>query len=121
MKNRPSCVGFIHQPLGLQQKDSLPVARTNLSQACKSFESANNIFGRCKNPWNMKRTPGGSSGGESGMLAGGCSVFGLASDIGGSARIPSSFCGLYTLMSHRNSKKSTSYFGKFASGVGYIG
>jgi Asp-tRNA(Asn)/Glu-tRNA(Gln) amidotransferase A subunit family amidase len=95
----------------------IPFARTNLSQACKSFESANNIFGRCKNPWNMKRTPGGSSGGESGMLAGGCSVFGLASDIGGSARIPSSFCGLYTLMSHRNSKKSTSYFGKFASGV----
>ena len=50
-----------------------------------------------KNPYNVKYIPGGSSGGEAALLAMGGSVIGWGSDIGGSIRIPSHFCGLYGL------------------------
>ena len=50
-----------------------------------------------KNPYNVKYTPGGSSGGEGALLAMGGSVIGWGSDIGGSIRIPSHFCGVYGL------------------------
>lgn len=71
--------------------------RTNIPQLGMAFESTNNIFGRAQNPWDKTRSPGGSSGGEGGMLASRCSVVGIGSDIGGSVRIPSAFCGVYGL------------------------
>ena len=58
-------------------------------------ESTNRIYGRCKNPWNLERTSGGSSGGESALIASGCSPLGLGNDIGGSIRIPCLYTGLY--------------------------
>ena len=48
-----------------------------------SPETLNFLFGRAKNPWNKERTPGGSSGGEGGLIASKCSPGGLGSDIGG--------------------------------------
>ena len=51
------------------------------------------IFGRTINPWNPMRTPGGSSGGEAALVSLRGSPLGIASDVGGSIRIPSSFCG----------------------------
>jgi Asp-tRNA(Asn)/Glu-tRNA(Gln) amidotransferase A subunit family amidase len=83
----------------------IPFIRTNIPQGNKSFETHNNIYGRAINPWNSDRTPGGSSGGEAGLLCGGGSVFGVGSDIGGSCRIPASFCGLYTIISQRFSER----------------
>jgi Asp-tRNA(Asn)/Glu-tRNA(Gln) amidotransferase A subunit family amidase len=62
-----------------------------------AFESTNPIFGRSLNPWNTARAVGGSSGGEGGMAAARCSVIGLGTDLGGSIRIPSAFCGVYGL------------------------
>lgn len=60
-------------------------------------ESVNNVFGRVLNPRNRKLTSGGSSGGESALLAFGGSVLGVGTDIGGSVRIPAACTGLFTL------------------------
>ena len=60
-----------------------------------TIETNSFIFGRAKNPWNQDRTTGGSSGGEAGLIALGGSLVGLGNDIGGSIRIPSSYCGIY--------------------------
>lgn len=55
-----------------------------------------NLLGEpCRNPWNIERTPGGSSGGAASGLAAGLSAISTGSDGGGSIRIPASFCGLY--------------------------
>jgi Asp-tRNA(Asn)/Glu-tRNA(Gln) amidotransferase A subunit family amidase len=62
-----------------------------------AFECSNPLWGRSTNPWNNKYTCGGSSGGECAILAMDGSAFGLGSDIGGSLRIPASYCGIYSL------------------------
>lgn len=59
-----------------------------------SFDCGNPIYGLTLNPHNPQKTSGGSSGGEGALIGGGGSVLGLGSDIGGSIRIPSSFCGI---------------------------
>lgn len=76
---------------------AVPFVRTNLPQTVMWPESFNNIFGRTTNPHNRSLTPGGSSGGEGALVALKGSPLGVGSDIGGSIRIPSSFCGLYSL------------------------
>jgi len=62
-----------------------------------AFECSNPLWGRTINPWNDRYTCGGSSGGEGAILAMDGSVIGLGSDIGGSLRIPASYCGIYSL------------------------
>jgi fatty acid amide hydrolase len=57
----------------------------------------NPLWGRALNPWDKKRTPGGSSGGEAALISARCSPIGIGSDIGGSLRIPAEFCGIYSL------------------------
>lgn len=59
-------------------------------------ESLNEIFGASRNPLALDRTPGGSSGGESGLVCLGGSVVGIGGDIGGSLRIPAACTGLVT-------------------------
>ena len=58
------------------------------------IETVNRLVGRTDNPWDVSRTPGGSSGGEAALIAAGAAPFALGSDIGGSIRIPAAFCGL---------------------------
>lgn len=58
-------------------------------------ESDNIVWGTCKNPHDYKRSPGGSSGGEGALIGANCSPIGIGTDIGGSIRIPSAFCGVY--------------------------
>lgn len=59
-----------------------------------SYDCGNHIYGQTVNPHNLQKTPGGSSGGEGALIGGGGSLLGIGSDIGGSIRIPASFCGI---------------------------
>lgn len=65
-------------------------------------QSSNPIFGRTNNPWNIERTPGGSSGGAAAALAAGMTPFEIGTDLAGSIRIPAHFCGLFGLKPTEN-------------------
>jgi amidase len=71
--------------------------KTNVPTAMMIAESVNNVFGRTLNPLNRNLTSGGSSGGESALIAFGGSCLGVGTDIGGSLRIPAACTGIYTL------------------------
>ncbi|MGH2558544.1 MAG: amidase [Thermomicrobiales bacterium] len=60
-------------------------------------QASNPIFGRTNNPWDIERTPGGSSGGAAAALASGMTPFDVGTDLAGSIRIPAHFCGLFGL------------------------
>ncbi|MDH5675032.1 MAG: amidase [Myxococcales bacterium] len=69
--------------------------KTNVPLQLSDFQSYNAIYGTTNNPWDLERSPGGSSGGESAALAAGLSSLGLGSDIGGSIRNPSHYSGVF--------------------------
>ena len=74
---------------------AIPLAVTNMPEMAMWMETDNRVYGRTNNPWDKARTPGGSSGGEAAIVAAGASPFGVASDVGGSIRLPAFFCGVY--------------------------
>ncbi|MFT7622980.1 MAG: fatty acid amide hydrolase 2, partial [Myxococcota bacterium] len=76
------------------------------------MEADSKVYGRTNNPWNHKRSPGGSSGGEGAIVAAGGSPLGLGADIGGSIRIPAAFCGL---VGHKPSGRLVPTTGHFPS------
>ena len=65
--------------------------------ALTGWESNNPVYGRTNNPWDLDRTPGGSSGGKAAIIAAGGSPLGLGGDFGGSIRVPAHFCGIHGL------------------------
>ncbi len=69
------------------------LGKTNCPDLSSSVETNNPLFGLTRNPWNPAHSSGGSSGGEGAIIAAGGSPLGLGSDIAGSIRIPSAFCG----------------------------
>ena len=71
------------------------LGKTNVPPMASDWQSFNDIFGISRNPWDLDRTPGGSSGGEAAALAAGLTYVSIGSDIGGSIRIPADFCGVY--------------------------
>lgn len=81
----------------LKEAGAVPYVKTNVPTAMMIAESVNNVFGRTVSPLNRKTTSGGSSGGESALIAFGGSPLGVGSDIGGSLRIPAACTGLFTL------------------------
>jgi len=95
------------------QHDSVVVARlkaagavilgkTNLPPLGMDIQTRSGLFGVTNNPWDINRTPGGSSGGEAAAVATGMSALGMGNDIGGSIRIPSHFCGVYGMKPTEN-------------------
>ncbi|NXD40443.1 FAAH1 hydrolase, partial [Copsychus sechellarum] len=78
----------------LKRQGAIPFAMTNVPQSLFSYNCSNPIFGQTLNPLNLQKSPGGSSGGEGALIAGGGSILGMGSDMGGSIRLPCSFCGL---------------------------
>lgn len=100
-----SC-GFPHLAGHHPRTDADPVAllrkagaifygKTNLPLAASDHQSYNDLYGTTNNPWDPARTPGGSSGGAAAALAAGLTPLELGSDIGGSIRCPSHYCGIY--------------------------
>ncbi|PGG97857.1 hypothetical protein GX51_07099 [Blastomyces parvus] len=81
----------------LKRLGAIVIAKTNLPQSIMWCETENPLFGLTVNPRNSKFTPGGSTGGESVLLALHASILGFGTDIGGSIRIPQHMLGLYGL------------------------
>jgi fatty acid amide hydrolase len=77
----------------LREAGAVFLGKTNLSQAMLFHESRNPLFGTTANPWDITRTPGGSSGGEACAIASYGSPGGFGTDIGGSIRVPAHFTG----------------------------
>ena len=71
------------------------IGKTNVPLDLADFQSFNTIYGTTNNPWDLKRIPGGSSGGSAAALAAGFTGLEAGSDIGGSIRNPAHFCGVY--------------------------
>ncbi|XP_050562227.1 fatty-acid amide hydrolase 2-B isoform X2 [Spodoptera frugiperda] len=74
---------------------AIPIAVTNTPQLCMNWETYNNVIGITTNPYDQKRTTGGSSGGESALISAAGSVIGVGSDIAGSLRLPPMFTGIF--------------------------
>lgn len=81
----------------MRRAGALVLAKTNLPELASSYETDNAIVGRTNNPRDVRRTPGGSSGGEAALLAADASPLGLGTDGGGSIRVPSHYCGIFGL------------------------
>jgi Asp-tRNA(Asn)/Glu-tRNA(Gln) amidotransferase A subunit family amidase len=78
----------------LRKEGAIILGKTNTPELLASYETDNFLTGRTNNPWDLERTPGGSSGGEAAAIASGCSPGGVGSDAGGSIRVPAHFCGI---------------------------
>jgi len=81
----------------LRAAGALILGTTNCPEFLMAYETANLLNGRTNNPWDLERSPGGSSGGESAAIAAGLSAAGLGSDSGGSVRVPAHFTGICSL------------------------
>ncbi len=81
----------------LRAAGALILGTTNCPEFLMAYETANLLHGRTSNPWDLERSPGGSSGGESAAIAAGLSAAGLGSDSGGSVRVPAHFTGICSL------------------------
>lgn len=105
VRGMPQTAGIVYRWDVRATEDATVVARlraagaivlgvTNAPEGGLWMETNNLVYGRTSNPWDLSRTPGGSSGGEAAIIAAGGSPFGLGSDVGGSVRIPAAFCGI---------------------------
>lgn len=80
----------------LDEAGAVLLGATNVPLQLADWQSYNAIYGQTNNPWDTKRTPGGSSGGSAAALAAGLGYLSVGSDIGGSLRVPAHFCGIYS-------------------------
>jgi aspartyl-tRNA(Asn)/glutamyl-tRNA(Gln) amidotransferase subunit A len=81
----------------LKRAGAIVIGKTNTPEFGYTAFTTNRVFGTTRNPWNLERTPGGSSGGSAAAVAGGLVPLATASDGGGSVRIPASYTGLVGL------------------------
>jgi amidase len=81
----------------LKAAGGILIGKTNVAAMLADFQTNNPIFGRTNNPWNVERTPGGSSGGAAAALASGMTPFEIGTDLSGSIRIPAHCCGIFGL------------------------
>jgi amidase len=86
------------------------MGKTNVPPMLMDWTTDNPVFGRTNNPWDLGRTPGGSTGGGAAALAAGLTPLEYGSDIGGSIRVPAAFCGVY---GHKPSETALPRSGSF--------
>jgi amidase len=102
----PTTLGVAEMRNNIAEHDSVVVARlrkaganifgkSNVPQGLGDLQTYNDIYGQTNNPWNLERTPGGSSGGSAAALAAGLTGLEMGSDEGGSIRNPAHYCGVF--------------------------
>ncbi|MGA8540169.1 MAG: amidase [Terriglobales bacterium] len=94
---------------------------TNTPELLMAWETDNLLYGQTKNPWDLSRTAGGSSGGEAAAIAAGLSAGGVGSDGGGSIRVPAHFCGICGLKPTPGRIPSTGHFPKAGGPFALLG
>lgn len=80
----------------LKAAGAIILGKTNVPVALRDWQSYNDVYGTTNNPWDLSRSPGGSSGGSAAALAAGFVPLEFGSDIGGSLRAPAHFCGVFS-------------------------
>jgi amidase len=79
----------------LRAAGAVVLGKTNVAMLLADWQSDNPVYGVTNNPWDFKRTPGGSSGGAAAALAAGYVSLEFGSDLAGSLRVPAHFCGIF--------------------------
>jgi amidase len=105
----------------LREAGAIPIGKTNVPELCIWPFTETPTFGATRNPWDLQRTPGGSSGGSAAAVAAGLVGAAVGSDGAGSIRIPSAWCGLFGLKPQRGRvsmvPKAEAWFGMSVNGV----
>jgi Asp-tRNA(Asn)/Glu-tRNA(Gln) amidotransferase A subunit family amidase len=108
----------------LRNAGAIVLGVTNTPELLMAWETDNLLYGRTNSPWDLQRTPGGSSGGEAAAIAAGMSAGGVGSDGGGSIRVPAHFSGICGLKPTPGRIPTTGHFppsgGPFAL-IGVVG
>src|SRR5919107_1601450 len=86
----------------LRAAGAVILGKSNVPAFTADFQAYNGIYGVTSNPWDLARSPGGSSGGAAAAVATGMSAFELGSDLGGSVRWPAHACGVFGLKTSWN-------------------
>jgi Asp-tRNA(Asn)/Glu-tRNA(Gln) amidotransferase A subunit family amidase len=105
----------------LRQAGAIVLGVTNTPELLMAWETDNLLYGRTNSPWDLERTPGGSSGGEAAAIASGMSAGGVGSDGGGSIRVPAHFSGICGLKPTPGRIPSTGHFPESAGPFALIG
>ncbi|TNE92616.1 MAG: amidase [Deltaproteobacteria bacterium] len=124
----PQTGGLVRRKHHIASEDATVVARlreagaiclgvTNAAEAGLWSETKNRVYGRTNNPWDLGRTPGGSSGGSGALVAAGGVPFDLGADVGGSIRIPAALCGT---VGHKPTGRLVPNSGQFPGGSGEV-
>jgi Asp-tRNA(Asn)/Glu-tRNA(Gln) amidotransferase A subunit family amidase len=108
----------------LREAGAIVLGVTNTPEMLMAWETDNLLYGRTNSPWDLERTPGGSSGGEAAAITAGMSAGGVGSDGGGSIRVPAHFSGICGLKPTPGRVPSTGHYppsgGPFAL-IGVVG
>ena len=94
----------------LKSAGAIVLGNTTVPEFLMAWETDSALYGRTNSPWDVTRTPGGSSGGEAAAIASGCSAGGIGSDGGGSIRVPASFSGICGLKPTPGRVPATGHF-----------
>jgi Asp-tRNA(Asn)/Glu-tRNA(Gln) amidotransferase A subunit family amidase len=105
----------------LKHAGAIVLGMTNAPVFLMAWETDNLLYGRTHNPWDVERTPGGSSGGEAAAIAAGMSAGGVGSDGGGSIRVPAHFSGICGLKPTPGRIPATGHYPVSAGPFAFIG
>lgn len=105
----------------LRNAGAILIGNTNAPEFLMAYETDNRMTGRTNSPWDLERTPGGSSGGEAAAIAARCSAGGVGSDGGGSIRVPAHYSGICGLKPTPGRIPATGHFPVSAGPFAYLG